>query len=276
MAHHGTKEWAETRQPPSSLLRLVDKNRACTHKRESKWKRMKDERLKTNKDRQVRLSLRLCVRCLTNFSYSRDLSPSLFPLLVLLLSFLLSSSTRHLSPFPSSSSPPSSSSSFVSSVPGPSASNLPRQDGGDCAAHESRAGKRRERGDPRRSHLVKQPAGEDVRERVTVSESETQEIPNSRGASGVLGCAFSRYPQVKNVTRRTYTAEDSGKFVPVVAFECRGVEPVKWYPADGYVVKSKKATFRDVELSEDWVDYDQDANLSVGIYNVEWEFQVLR
>nr|CEL68361.1 TPA: C1orf123, related [Neospora caninum Liverpool] len=130
---------------------------------------------------------------------------------------------------------------------------------------------------------VKQPAGEDVRERVTVSESETQEIPNSRGTANFLvrwdgskQTSTLNVQDVKNVTRRTYTAEDSGKFVPVVAFECRGVEPVKWYPADGYVVKSKKATFRDVELSEDWVDYDQDANLSVGIYNVEWEFQVLR
>jgi hypothetical protein len=35
------------------------------------------------------------------------------------------------------------------------------------------------------------------------------------------------FVQVKNKTRRTYTAEDSGKYVPIVAFECRGVEPGK-------------------------------------------------
>ncbi|PFH32164.1 DUF866 domain-containing protein [Besnoitia besnoiti] len=130
---------------------------------------------------------------------------------------------------------------------------------------------------------VKQATGEDVRERVTLSAAETLEIPNSRGTANFLvrwngskSVSTINIQDVKNVTRRTYTAEDSGKFVPVVAFECRGAEPIKWHPADGYTVRSKKATFKDVDLSEDWVDYDQDANLSVGIYNVEYEFQVSR
>nr|PUA90099.1 DUF866 domain-containing protein [Toxoplasma gondii TgCATBr9] len=130
---------------------------------------------------------------------------------------------------------------------------------------------------------VKQAAGEEVRERVTVSESETQDIPNSRGTAnfvvrwdGSKQAATLNVQDVKNVTRRTYTAEDSGKFVSIVAFECRGLEPVRWYPADGYIVKSKRATFKDADLSEDWAEYDQDANLSLGIYNVEWQFQVSR
>ncbi|KFG62615.1 hypothetical protein TGRUB_288910, partial [Toxoplasma gondii RUB] len=54
------------------------------------------------------------------------------------------------------------------------------------------------------------------------------------------------------------------------------LEPVRWHPADGYIVKSKRATFKDADLSEDWAEYDQDANLSLGIYNVEWQFQVSR
>ncbi|KFG62611.1 hypothetical protein TGRUB_430580, partial [Toxoplasma gondii RUB] len=76
---------------------------------------------------------------------------------------------------------------------------------------------------------VKQAAGEEVRERVTVSESETQDIPNSRGTAnfvvrwdGSKQAATLNVQDVKNVTRRTYTAEDSGKFVSIVAFECRG------------------------------------------------------
>jgi hypothetical protein len=29
---------------------------------------------------------------------------------------------------------------------------------------------------------------------------------------------------------RPYTADDAGKFVPIVAFDCRGCEPTAWYP----------------------------------------------
>ncbi|XP_058515793.1 CXXC motif containing zinc binding protein-like [Ochotona princeps] len=130
---------------------------------------------------------------------------------------------------------------------------------------------------------VKHPAGEEVRERVTLSAAEVQSIPNSRGSANFLvrwegskQVSTINIQQLKNVTRLMYDANDRGKFVPIVAFECRGVEPIQWYPATGYTVKSAKATFTDVDLSEDWADYDQEANEPVGIYEVEYEFQTYK
>ena len=29
---------------------------------------------------------------------------------------------------------------------------------------------------------------------------------------------------------RAITADDSGKFVPIAAFDCKGCEPIAWYP----------------------------------------------
>ncbi|PHJ15514.1 duf866 domain-containing protein [Cystoisospora suis] len=130
---------------------------------------------------------------------------------------------------------------------------------------------------------VRQSAGEERRENVTFSADQSFDIPNSRGKANFLvrwdgskQASTINIQDIKNVTRRTYTAEDSGKFVPVVAFECRGAEPVACHASSGYVVKSRKSTFQDVDLSEDWADYDQEANESVGIYNVEFEFEVSR
>jgi hypothetical protein len=39
-------------------------------------------------------------------------------------------------------------------------------------------------------------------------------------------CADALFLQVT----RAYTADDSGSFVPIVAFDCRGCEPTAWYP----------------------------------------------
>ena len=38
--------------------------------------------------------------------------------------------------------------------------------------------------------------------------------------------------QVPGYTK-SYEQSDSGTLVPIVAFECRGCEPVKWSPGDG-------------------------------------------
>jgi hypothetical protein len=73
---------------------------------------------------------------------------------------------------------------------------------------------------------------------------------------------------------RALTPEDNGKFVAVIVFECRGAVPIEFQPADGWTcqgVKSEKEF--SVELHEDWADYDDVANESVGIYNVGYQIE---
>jgi hypothetical protein len=90
-----------------------------------------------------------------------------------------------------------------------------------------------------------------------------------------------------------YTADDSGSFVPIVAFECRGkasslgamrrkyatyigAEPVAWHPKVDFVVESTGGTlFENVDLSErDWADYDEENDVPVSVTELEYTISV--
>lgn len=77
----------------------------------------------------------------------------------------------------------------------------------------------------------------------------------------------------------SYTSDDAGKFKTIVAFDCRGIEPVEFSPRSGWIVKSAEngQTFEDVDLSDDdWVEYDNKNKISVGIYEFESNFIKLK
>ncbi|CAM9415665.1 unnamed protein product, partial [Chrysoparadoxa australica] len=111
---------------------------------------------------------------------------------------------------------------------------------------------------------------EDVREGVTIDPSETCELEGSRVASGLclltapylshthtcpLALSLSSQGEAhfvvkfkgsksqghlnivlpdegKGKVKQAYTIDDSSSraWVPIVAFECRGIEPVRWHP----------------------------------------------
>eukprot|EP00574_Skeletonema_japonicum_P013936 CAMPEP_0201716974 /NCGR_PEP_ID=MMETSP0593-20130828/2832_1 /ASSEMBLY_ACC=CAM_ASM_000672 /TAXON_ID=267983 /ORGANISM="Skeletonema japonicum, Strain CCMP2506" /LENGTH=187 /DNA_ID=CAMNT_0048206917 /DNA_START=32 /DNA_END=595 /DNA_ORIENTATION=- len=72
---------------------------------------------------------------------------------------------------------------------------------------------------------------------------------------------------------RDMTEDESGEYVPVLAMECRGIEPYEFYPLgnDFKVVSSGGAVFEeDVDLSEgDWGDYDEENDEAVGVNEFE-------
>lgn len=74
--------------------------------------------------------------------------------------------------------------------------------------------------------------------------------------------------------------EDSEKqaFVPIVAFECRGLEPIGFQPEDEFLVQSNSGQkFDSVDLSErEWCDFDEKANETVGIYSFESKFELAK
>lgn len=66
---------------------------------------------------------------------------------------------------------------------------------------------------------------------------------------------------------------DTGGWVPVVGFDCRGLEPVGFHAENGWkVVTTGGTVFEDVDLGDDWVEYCEKSSESVGIYNVEGRF----
>lgn len=102
-----------------------------------------------------------------------------------------------------------------------------------------------------------------------------------RFAKGSKNEASLSVLEIKGVTRDV-TADDDGKFVPFVAFECRGLEPVAYRPTadDPWRVEpaSGGAAFEDADLSEaagdGWAEYDEKAGEPVGVSGWETEFRL--
>ena len=76
-----------------------------------------------------------------------------------------------------------------------------------------------------------------------------------------------------------YTEDDSGKFKTIVVFDCRGAEPVDFSPRTGWIARAANngKTFDDIDLSEDdWVEFDDKNNTSVGVYEFASKFIKLK
>ena len=96
---------------------------------------------------------------------------------------------------------------------------------------------------------VKDSTGDDVREGVTVTSSHEEELPGSRGSANfalkwVRDSKHMAYLNVKEFTKAlkckgkekisgSYTADDDGKYVGMVGFECRGLDVTGWQPEVG-------------------------------------------
>ena len=72
---------------------------------------------------------------------------------------------------------------------------------------------------------------------------------------------------------RDVTSDDNGEYVPVLAMECRGVEPYAFHPLGNEfkVVSEGGVVFdEDVDLSEgDWGEYDEENDAAVGVNDFE-------
>eukprot|EP00408_Alexandrium_pacificum_P019360 CAMPEP_0171186568 /NCGR_PEP_ID=MMETSP0790-20130122/16879_1 /TAXON_ID=2925 /ORGANISM="Alexandrium catenella, Strain OF101" /LENGTH=173 /DNA_ID=CAMNT_0011651615 /DNA_START=66 /DNA_END=587 /DNA_ORIENTATION=+ len=144
---------------------------------------------------------------------------------------------------------------------------------------------------------IQEPSGVDIRERITVNANEEEEIPNSKGKANFL-VKFEGAKQVSTMsmltlTRKTelkdfkgvselgvFTAEGGGK-VPIAVFDCRGVEPIKWYPVGPFTVETEGGkTFAGVDLTDaigdGWCEYDEGAEAPVNITDLTFEFKTVR
>lgn len=116
-----------------------------------------------------------------------------------------------------------------------------------------------------------------------VTLEESLPMKGSRGtASMVSKCKFCSRESSMDILKdsiKPYNEEDSERFKTVVAFECRGIEPVDFSPRVGFKccgVNDSPAKF-EVDLGEkEWVDYDEHKNTSVGIYEMESKFITMK
>ncbi|XP_037825664.1 UPF0587 protein CG4646 [Lucilia sericata] len=117
---------------------------------------------------------------------------------------------------------------------------------------------------------------------ITESERTQQDSRNPNGFNFYMKCKMCSRENSIDVVEKSnavYTQEDSGKFKTIVVFDCRGAEPVEFSPRVGWIVRAvdNGQTFEEVDLSEDdWVDFDEKNNNSVGVYEFASKFIKLK
>lgn len=139
---------------------------------------------------------------------------------------------------------------------------------------------------PPEGHLwcldIQNSSGGELREKVMLDPEEDLELKGSKGHANLVIKDGSRehsmsVVEVKGLVK-PLTPEDD--WAPIVAFECRGIEPVAWHPTSGYeVVSAGGKVFDDVDLSEDptmWADYCDKLNEPVQISGLQWRFGLLK
>ncbi|XP_065349496.1 UPF0587 protein CG4646 [Cloeon dipterum] len=111
-----------------------------------------------------------------------------------------------------------------------------------------------------------------------ISEMDSDHYSDVQGDVNFhMKCKFCKRPGYIDVVKgsyKEYTEEDSGKFKTIVSFTCKGIEPVQFSFEDGWDVKvlDSNTTFENINLSEDWVEYDPKSQMPVGISEMKFQF----
>eukprot|EP00026_Physarum_polycephalum_P020886 Phypoly_transcript_23773.p1 GENE.Phypoly_transcript_23773~~Phypoly_transcript_23773.p1 ORF type:complete len:166 (+),score=24.25 Phypoly_transcript_23773:36-533(+) len=73
-------------------------------------------------------------------------------------------------------------------------------------------------------------------------------------------------------TQKPYNLEDSGSQVAMICFDCRGLDILEYQARDGFIATGESGTvWEEVDLSEDWTEYDEKTKETVEITNITWE-----
>lgn len=143
----------------------------------------------------------------------------------------------------------------------------------------------------------------EIRENVIVNPSELQEQEDENSKeppchfslrwegskkASVLTCldeketkaALKKKKKYKEGGPRIFTGDDSNDvWVPIMAFECRGLEPYEFNPMkDEFVITSEGGYLFDEEVEfEDgeWADYDADNDCPVSISELKFKFEAV-
>jgi len=117
---------------------------------------------------------------------------------------------------------------------------------------------------------------------VYLTKEEKQSMSSGKGEANLIyRCKFCKRENSIDILEgygRPYKLEDSGKYVPLAAFDCRGAELSKWDPRSGFSVKSTASStkFNDINLEDDWTEYDEEGGESVSIMNLESKFTKIK
>jgi len=111
-----------------------------------------------------------------------------------------------------------------------------------------------------------------------VTLSESNPLKGGRGSANMVSkckmCGRENSIDILKDSVKPYSA-DNESFKTVVSFDCRGMEPTDFSPRIGWTCSGDESgtTFQDIDLGEkEWVDFDENSNQSVGIYELQHKF----
>ena len=113
---------------------------------------------------------------------------------------------------------------------------------------------------------------------ITVSAGDEIDIEGSRGIANFIlkwpGSKQQSYIKIVRLEKCSgeYSGSDSGSFVRIVGFECRGLVIDRWIPTVDFEVETSSGVIIEggADLSDgDWADFDDRANQSVSVINLE-------
>lgn len=115
-------------------------------------------------------------------------------------------------------------------------------------------------------------SGSEERKNVVVDPTETVEVEGSRGTCHLqIKLPGMKQPaSISVVETGAYT--ESGNWAVIAKLECRGVEVTAWrpHPDTAFVVEAESGKeFGDVNLSEEYTEFDEEAGAPVSVLEVE-------
>lgn len=148
---------------------------------------------------------------------------------------------------------------------------------------------------------IRHPQGDEVRENVIFNPTETIEQEEGsrepahhfrikwegiKKASTLqvldekeIASTLKKKKKYKGDTPRKYLGDDSGNWVPLLAMECRGLEPYAFHPMnDEFVIASEGGYVfeEEIELGDgDWADYDADNDVPVSMEDISFKFEAV-
>eukprot|EP00005_Dracoamoeba_jomungandri_P005256 CAMPEP_0174251410 /NCGR_PEP_ID=MMETSP0439-20130205/1241_1 /TAXON_ID=0 /ORGANISM="Stereomyxa ramosa, Strain Chinc5" /LENGTH=157 /DNA_ID=CAMNT_0015331713 /DNA_START=24 /DNA_END=497 /DNA_ORIENTATION=- len=75
----------------------------------------------------------------------------------------------------------------------------------------------------------------------------------------------------------SYNAGDSGSWKTIIKFDCRGLEPIEFVAGMGfYADHHASGTTFELDLSDDFAEFDDQADEPVGVYNFESKIKAVK
>lgn len=113
----------------------------------------------------------------------------------------------------------------------------------------------------------------EITNQISFAASAIIPLHNSRGNTNFqMKCPFCKSEGSLDIEWKSvnpYLLESSGTYHPFVIVEGRGWEPSKFHPMEGMQCKGLGgAVFDQIDLSEDWCDYDEQKAQAVDIMEV--------